>query len=198
MFLWLDHQSYPPLPKGRRKTHQRRSKTRPRHHCRGPITQLDVTSIWNHRRRSWESLCVCLDTGDHAEHTQSMAEGLPLDILHYFGDVRECIMFYPYLFAMPARGSSLGHQDSRHLHKATHHGKLWHVHRRYSEAPLDLLLNTKSDPRVAYNTFVDASLALIPSTIFWSLQMSFHEKITLSIVFALNILSVPAKYTPIL
>ncbi|KAL1962582.1 hypothetical protein VTN77DRAFT_9375 [Rasamsonia byssochlamydoides] len=41
----------------------------------------------------------------------------------------------------------------------------------------------------AYNTFVDASLALIPSTIFWSLQMSTQEKAQLSIVFALNILT---------
>ncbi|KAI9750543.1 MAG: hypothetical protein M4579_006433 [Chaenotheca gracillima] len=41
----------------------------------------------------------------------------------------------------------------------------------------------------AYNTFVDASLALIPSTIFWTLQMSNNEKIQLTIVFALNILT---------
>ncbi|KAF4622798.1 hypothetical protein G7Y89_g14226 [Cudoniella acicularis] len=43
----------------------------------------------------------------------------------------------------------------------------------------------------AYNTFVDASLAFIPSTIFWSLQMNFQEKFTLSVVFALNVLFVP-------
>jgi len=41
----------------------------------------------------------------------------------------------------------------------------------------------------AYYTFVDASLALIPSTIFWSLHMGSQEKTTLSIVFSLNILT---------
>ncbi|OBT54627.1 hypothetical protein VE04_05922 [Pseudogymnoascus sp. 24MN13] len=41
----------------------------------------------------------------------------------------------------------------------------------------------------AYNTFVDASLSLIPATIFWTLQMGFQEKMTLTIVFALNILT---------
>lgn len=41
---------------------------------------------------------------------------------------------------------------------------------------------------IAYNTFVDASLSLIPATIFWTLQMGFQEKMTLTIVFALNIL----------
>lgn len=46
---------------------------------------------------------------------------------------------------------------------------------------------TNANP-IAYNTFIDASLALIPSTIFWSLQMNKTEKSQLSIVFALNIL----------
>jgi hypothetical protein len=41
---------------------------------------------------------------------------------------------------------------------------------------------------LAYNTFVDASLALLPSTIFWSLNTSKEDKIKLCIVFALNIL----------
>ncbi|KAL4892496.1 hypothetical protein BDV59DRAFT_42831 [Aspergillus ambiguus] len=40
----------------------------------------------------------------------------------------------------------------------------------------------------AYNTFVDASLSLVPSSIFFRLQMTQLEKIQLSMVFALNIL----------
>jgi hypothetical protein len=48
----------------------------------------------------------------------------------------------------------------------------------------------------AYNTFVDASLALLPSTIFWSLKIHTEDKIKLSIVFALNILQVPAPRVP--
>ncbi|KAH6676314.1 integral membrane protein [Halenospora varia] len=39
----------------------------------------------------------------------------------------------------------------------------------------------------AYNTFADASLALIPATIFWTLRIGFQEKVTLSIVFGLNV-----------
>ncbi|KAK8093326.1 hypothetical protein PG997_000011 [Apiospora hydei] len=41
----------------------------------------------------------------------------------------------------------------------------------------------------SFNTFADASLALIPITIFWSLQNKTAERIQLSIVFALNILT---------
>jgi hypothetical protein len=48
----------------------------------------------------------------------------------------------------------------------------------------------RTDNFLAYNTFVDASLAFIPSTIFWSLQITKTQKIQLSIVFALNILYV--------
>jgi hypothetical protein len=40
----------------------------------------------------------------------------------------------------------------------------------------------------AYNTFVDASLAILPTTIFWSLNMGSQEKTILCIVFALNVL----------
>ncbi|KAL5360568.1 hypothetical protein BJX96DRAFT_184618 [Aspergillus floccosus] len=40
----------------------------------------------------------------------------------------------------------------------------------------------------SYNTFVDASLSLVPSSIFFRLQMTRLEKVQLSIVFALNIL----------
>jgi hypothetical protein len=43
--------------------------------------------------------------------------------------------------------------------------------------------------RTAFNTFADASLALIPTTIFWHLRTGTLEKIQLSIVFALNILT---------
>ncbi|KAK7979920.1 hypothetical protein PG989_012377 [Apiospora arundinis] len=41
----------------------------------------------------------------------------------------------------------------------------------------------------SFNTFADASLAIIPITIFWSLQNKPTERIQLSIVFSLNILT---------
>lgn len=41
----------------------------------------------------------------------------------------------------------------------------------------------------AWNTFVDASLAVIPLSIFWRLNCSVTEKVQLSIVFGLNILA---------
>ncbi|PSN65248.1 hypothetical protein BS50DRAFT_527481 [Corynespora cassiicola Philippines] len=41
----------------------------------------------------------------------------------------------------------------------------------------------------SFNTFADASLAIIPLTIFWNLRMSMIEKIQLCIVFGLNILT---------
>ncbi|KAK7919996.1 chp3 [Apiospora marii] len=41
----------------------------------------------------------------------------------------------------------------------------------------------------SFNTFADASLAIIPITIFWSLQNKTAERIQLSIVFSLNILT---------
>ncbi|KAH8678636.1 hypothetical protein BGZ60DRAFT_555217 [Tricladium varicosporioides] len=41
----------------------------------------------------------------------------------------------------------------------------------------------------AYNTFIDASLALIPATIFWTLRIGIQEKMTLSIIFGLNVLT---------
>ena len=43
--------------------------------------------------------------------------------------------------------------------------------------------------KLAYNTFADASLAIIPATIFWQLRLSILERIQLSIVFGLNILT---------
>jgi hypothetical protein len=45
-----------------------------------------------------------------------------------------------------------------------------------------------SNPIAAYFAFVDASLSFIPATIFWSLQISSHQKATLSTIFALNVL----------
>ncbi|KAK2594287.1 hypothetical protein QQS21_007993 [Conoideocrella luteorostrata] len=41
----------------------------------------------------------------------------------------------------------------------------------------------------AFNTFADASLALIPATIFWQLNNKTTEKVQLTIVFGLNILT---------
>ena len=41
----------------------------------------------------------------------------------------------------------------------------------------------------AFNTFADASLAIIPATIFWQLNNTRTEKIQLTIVFGLNILT---------
>lgn len=41
----------------------------------------------------------------------------------------------------------------------------------------------------AFNTFTDASLAIIPATIFWQLNNTTTEKIQLTIVFGLNILT---------
>ncbi|KAK8135202.1 hypothetical protein PG984_007214 [Apiospora sp. TS-2023a] len=40
-----------------------------------------------------------------------------------------------------------------------------------------------------FNTFTDASLAILPITIFWSLQNKTAERIQLSIVFSINILT---------
>ncbi|KAJ6439780.1 integral membrane protein [Purpureocillium lavendulum] len=41
----------------------------------------------------------------------------------------------------------------------------------------------------SFNTFADASLAIIPATIFWQLNNSTTEKVQLTIVFGLNILT---------
>lgn len=41
----------------------------------------------------------------------------------------------------------------------------------------------------AFNTFADASLAVIPATLFWDLSASRFERVQLSIVFSLNILT---------
>lgn len=41
----------------------------------------------------------------------------------------------------------------------------------------------------AFNTFADASLAIIPATIFWQLNSTTTEKVQLTIVFGLNILT---------
>ncbi|KND90706.1 hypothetical protein TOPH_04624 [Tolypocladium ophioglossoides CBS 100239] len=41
----------------------------------------------------------------------------------------------------------------------------------------------------AFNTFTDASLAIIPTAIFWQLNSTMTEKVQLSIVFGLNILT---------
>lgn len=43
--------------------------------------------------------------------------------------------------------------------------------------------------RVAWNTFADASLAILPATIFWKLNCSRTKKVQLSIVFGFNILT---------
>ena len=42
---------------------------------------------------------------------------------------------------------------------------------------------------LAWNTFADASLAVLPATIFWKLKLSLTRKVQLSIVFGLNILT---------
>lgn len=44
-------------------------------------------------------------------------------------------------------------------------------------------------PEPAFNTFADASLAVIPATLFWDLRAHRYEQVQLSIVFALNILT---------
>ena len=43
--------------------------------------------------------------------------------------------------------------------------------------------------RPAWNTFADASLAILPATIFWKLNCSRVKKVQLSIVFGFNILT---------
>lgn len=43
--------------------------------------------------------------------------------------------------------------------------------------------------RVAFNTFADGSLAILPATVFWRLRRSPADRIQLSIVFGLNILT---------
>lgn len=48
---------------------------------------------------------------------------------------------------------------------------------------------TNAADNLAFNTFADASLAIIPATIVWQLNNTTTEKIQLTIVFGLNILT---------
>jgi hypothetical protein len=57
------------------------------------------------------------------------------------------------------------------------------------ESVRQLYVNLKMLTLIAFYTFADASLAMIPLTIFWKLRISVLQRIQLCIVFGLNILT---------
>ena len=57
------------------------------------------------------------------------------------------------------------------------------------KAPHRATKNWTLTSRLAWNTFADASLAILPATIFWKLNCSRVKKVQLSIVFGFNILT---------
>lgn len=64
------------------------------------------------------------------------------------------------------------------MHRSQGHGQVWHFHWLYVRA---------ARPLIAFYTSTDASLAIIPLTIFWKLHMRILQRIQLCIVFSLNI-----------